>query len=71
MADYRAWYEGVFHELHRHGLWLRGGELNTLPLEEVERRDLRVLFVRLSTYFDSPELRALQKMPQGKTGEKT
>lgn len=47
------WYARVFPELRHAGLWLRGGELNTLAPEEYERRELRVLFTRLSTYEDT------------------
>src|SRR5262245_10727496 len=50
MSDYSSWYEGARAELSRAGLWLRGGELNTLPAAEAVARDARVLFVRLSTY---------------------
>ncbi|MBI3541759.1 MAG: hypothetical protein HY075_00585 [Deltaproteobacteria bacterium] len=50
---FREWYEKVYPELHRSGLWLRGGELNTLPPSEYEARPFRALFVRLSTYFDT------------------
>jgi radical SAM superfamily enzyme YgiQ (UPF0313 family) len=48
--DYGTWYERTRGELTRAGLWLRGGELNTLPAAEAALRDARVLFVRLSTY---------------------
>jgi radical SAM superfamily enzyme YgiQ (UPF0313 family) len=47
------WYERTYPRLTGLGLWLRGGELNTLPAAEHERRLLRVLFVRLSTYHDT------------------
>jgi radical SAM superfamily enzyme YgiQ (UPF0313 family) len=53
MSSYEAWYERAYPDLSRHGLWLRGGELNTLPAAEYERRDFRVLFARLSTYEDT------------------
>lgn len=51
--DYRGWYERVYPELTRAGLWLRGGELNSLARAEYDRRQFRALFVRLSTYFDT------------------
>lgn len=47
------WYEKTYPELHKSGLWLRGGELNTLPLSEYEARPFRAMFVRLSTYLDT------------------
>ncbi|MBI4615397.1 MAG: hypothetical protein HY720_17400 [Planctomycetes bacterium] len=51
--NFSDWYERVYPDLHHHGLWLRGGEINTLPPEELARRDFRVLFARLSTYYDT------------------
>lgn len=51
--DYEAWYRRNFAQLRHAGLWLRGGELNTLPAQECERRELRVLFTRLSSYEDT------------------
>lgn len=51
--SFQEWYDRVFPELTQAGLWLRGGELNTLVPEEYERRSLRALFVRLSTYYDT------------------
>ncbi len=50
MNDYRSWYERTWPELSHAGLWLRGGELNTLPPAAWEERPYRALFVRLSTY---------------------
>lgn len=50
---YSAWYQRTYHELQQAGLWLRGGEINTLPAEEFEKRPFRALFMRLSTYFDT------------------
>src|SRR6478609_7915697 len=50
---FRDWYERTYPELHRSGLWLRGGEINTLPVEEYDARPFRAMFVRLSTYFDT------------------
>lgn len=52
-TDFADWYQGVFPSLFRNGLWLRGGELNTLAPEEYDRRPFRVLFTRLSTYQDT------------------
>jgi radical SAM superfamily enzyme YgiQ (UPF0313 family) len=37
------------------GLWARGGEWNTLTAQEFEKRPLRVLISRLSTYADTAE----------------
>ncbi|MDD5439091.1 MAG: radical SAM protein [Candidatus Omnitrophica bacterium] len=52
MKSYASWYESVYPQLTNNGLWLRGGELNTLPAEEYAIRPFRILFVRLSTYRD-------------------
>lgn len=49
---YLEWFEKVYPRLTAAGLWLRGGELNTLPVVEYDLRGLRVLWVRLSTYLD-------------------
>ncbi|MBI5219933.1 MAG: radical SAM protein [Bacteroidia bacterium] len=51
--SYINWYKENSHRLTCEGLWLRGDELNTLPAEEFEKRNFRVLFVRLSTYHDT------------------
>lgn len=51
--SYHDWFERVFPYLSGHGLWLKGGEINTLPLEEFDKREFKVLFTRLSTYFDT------------------
>jgi radical SAM superfamily enzyme YgiQ (UPF0313 family) len=50
--DHREWYDSVYPSLTSLGLWLRGGEINTLPPEEYDKRPFRVLFARLSTYSD-------------------
>ena len=50
-----AWYEKTYPGLSGYGLWLRGGELNTLALQEFEKRPLRVLIARLSTYRDTSQ----------------
>src|SRR3954470_24394391 len=55
MQDYSDWYERRQPSLSGHGLWLRGGEWNTLPAPELERRKLRVLITRMSTYLDTSE----------------
>lgn len=51
--DHVDWYRAHHPELLGAGLWLRGGEPNTLPAAEFDARALRVLFARLSTYFDT------------------
>ncbi|HLP42049.1 MAG TPA: hypothetical protein VK465_11120, partial [Fibrobacteria bacterium] len=53
--DYGNWYLRRHAALSGHGLWLRGGEWNTLPLEERALRPLRALIVRMSTYLDTAE----------------
>lgn len=50
---YPKWYSNIYPRLTGQGLWLRGGEMNTLSLDEYESRFFRVLWVRLSTYFDT------------------
>jgi hypothetical protein len=50
--SYQAWYETTYPELSGFGLWLRGGEVNTLAPSEFANRPFRVLFARLSTYQD-------------------
>jgi radical SAM superfamily enzyme YgiQ (UPF0313 family) len=50
---YGHWYEGVYPQLLGAGLWLRGGEPNTLAPEAWTARPFRVLLARLSTYFDT------------------
>ncbi len=50
--DYLKWYEEVYPLLQGYGLWLRGGEINTLDKKEYDSRPYRVLFARLSTYTD-------------------
>ena len=51
--DHTAWFNSVYHNLTGAGLWLRGGEINTLPLDQREVRPFKVLFSRLSTYADT------------------
>lgn len=53
--DYSSWYARNAPRLGGHGLWLRGGEWNTLPSGEWEKRTTRVLITRLSTYLDTSE----------------
>ncbi len=52
-VDYQNWYEAHYPKLIGQGLWLRGGEINSLSSEAYASRDYRVLFTRLSTYFDT------------------
>jgi radical SAM superfamily enzyme YgiQ (UPF0313 family) len=53
--NYSSWYQKTFPDLSGHGLWLRGGELNTVPAPEFERRAFRVLITRLSTWRDTAD----------------
>lgn len=53
--DFQTWYRRRHAALSGHGLWLRGGEWNTLPLSERVSRPLRVLITRMSTYLDTSE----------------
>jgi radical SAM superfamily enzyme YgiQ (UPF0313 family) len=50
---FEAWYETVRGRLSGQGLWLRGGEINALSPGDFAARDYRVLFTRMSTYFDT------------------
>lgn len=47
------WYQKNYSRLNGFGLWLRGGEINTLPPNQFYKKNLRVLFARLSTYEDT------------------
>jgi hypothetical protein len=53
--NYSSWYEKTFPSLSGCGLWLRGGELNTVPAAEFENRKFRVLIARLSTWRDTAD----------------
>ncbi len=53
--DFKNWYENHYHELCSGGVWLRGGEINTIASDEYLKRNFRALFVRLSSYFDTRE----------------
>ncbi|HUI93438.1 MAG TPA: radical SAM protein [Chitinivibrionales bacterium] len=55
MSSYASWYETTYPFLTGHGLWLRGGELNTLSVSEYDKRPFKILITRLSTYFDTAE----------------
>jgi radical SAM superfamily enzyme YgiQ (UPF0313 family) len=52
-VDYKEWYDKHFHELTGQGIWLRGGEMNTLESEQFDKRNYRILITRLSTYKDT------------------
>jgi radical SAM superfamily enzyme YgiQ (UPF0313 family) len=52
-TDFTGWYAARWPLLSAGGVWLRGGELNTVPPAEWERRPYRVLVTRLSTYRDT------------------
>jgi radical SAM superfamily enzyme YgiQ (UPF0313 family) len=51
--SHAAWYERRWPSLSAGGVWLRGGELNTLPPGLWAGRPYRVLVTRLSTYRDT------------------
>ena len=53
--DYSSWFEKIYPELSGYGLWLRGGELNTLLPAQFDARPFRVLITRLSTYRDTAD----------------
>jgi radical SAM superfamily enzyme YgiQ (UPF0313 family) len=54
-TGYGPWYHKQRPYLSGHGLWLRGGEWNTVPADRWEERPLRVLITRMSTYLDTSE----------------
>lgn len=53
--DFNSWYEENFHKITDNGIWMRGGELNTLSKLEYEKRSYRILITRLSTYWDTAD----------------
>jgi radical SAM superfamily enzyme YgiQ (UPF0313 family) len=53
--DFNNWYQTNYPYLSGHGLWLRGGELNTIPAQEWDSRPFRVLISRLSTFRDTAD----------------
>jgi hypothetical protein len=50
--NYSSWFEKNYHLLGNYGLWLRGGEINTLEPLQFDVRPVRTLVARLSTYRD-------------------
>src|SRR3990167_2520989 len=50
--EIKQWYEGNYHVLSLSGLWLKGGEPNTMHPELFKQAALRFLICRLSTYRD-------------------
>lgn len=50
--EIRQWYENNYHLLSLAGLWLRGGEPNTMDPALFHEAGLRFLICRLSTYRD-------------------
>ena len=53
--NYSSWYQKAFPDLTGYGLWLRGGEPNTLPAREFDARPFRALITRLSTWRDTAD----------------
>lgn len=53
--NYSSWFERIYPRLSGFGLWLRGGEINTVPPREFDSRRFRVLITRLSTYRDTAD----------------
>ncbi len=51
-TTFEQWYEDNYHRLTGSGIWLRGGEINTIPPALWEGAELRVLIARLSTSWD-------------------
>jgi radical SAM superfamily enzyme YgiQ (UPF0313 family) len=52
-GQFSSWYQNNFARLSGSGIWLKGIELNRLPPEEYERRELKLLIARLSSYYDT------------------
>ena len=50
--EIKQWYEKYYHSLSLNGLWLKGGEFNTLDPALFSQAELRFLICRLSTYRD-------------------
>ncbi len=50
--EIRQWYENNYHLLSLAGLWLKGGEPNTMDPELFSQAKVRFLICRLSTYRD-------------------
>src|SRR3990170_1608977 len=50
--EIKQWYEKNYHSLSLNGLWLKGGELNTMDPPLFPQAGLRFLVCRLSTYRD-------------------
>ncbi|HHT9145816.1 MAG TPA: hypothetical protein ACFYD4_09085, partial [Candidatus Wunengus sp. YC61] len=50
--EIKQWYEKYYHSLSLNGLWLKGGEFNTLDPALFPQAELRFLICRLSTYRD-------------------
>ncbi len=55
MMNFSSWYEQNYPSLSGSGLWLRGGEPNTLPASEFDNSPFRILIARLSTYRDTAD----------------
>lgn len=51
-TNFEQWYEDNYHRLTGSGIWLRGGEINTLSPAIWDDVSLRVLISRLSTSWD-------------------
>src|SRR3972149_9266164 len=50
--EIKQWYENNYHLLSLAGLWLKGGEPNTMDPELFKQAEVRFLICRLSTYRD-------------------
>jgi radical SAM superfamily enzyme YgiQ (UPF0313 family) len=53
--NYSSWYEKNYPALSGYGLWLRGGEPNTLAPEAFDAAECTILIARLSTYRDTAD----------------
>jgi radical SAM superfamily enzyme YgiQ (UPF0313 family) len=55
MNNFNEWYEKNYHELSGSGIWLRGGEVNTIDPSLFDKSSCRILITRLSTWKDTAD----------------
>lgn len=52
---FHLWFDQNYPELSGHGIWLRGGELNTCNPVDFNSSDFKILISRLSSYRDTAD----------------
>ena len=55
MNNINEWYQKFYHELSGSGIWLRGGEVNTIDPSLFDKSTCRILITRLSTWKDTAD----------------